>query len=196
MAESTRGLRIYLKSLFLHRSRLALTCLDLVCVVALVYPGLAGFLSTDTNLVRSVAVAVLVTSLGLAGVGTCRHSRRVSVSPNSIAFDTGPTLLACRTAQVRYLGPEIAEDVEISVSYTDPDGVRHESRVKEFFALSDLLLEVPLIQGSILQPGDTVNFRLPLRELTTDAFATVEVRLVGATSGRKVRVRKLFGLSK
>ena len=196
MVSPTRGQKPYLKSVFVDRSRLALTCLDALCVLVLVFPRLAGFLSTDAQLVRSVAVVVLLTSLGLATVAVYRRRSEESVSEDSIAFDTGPTLLACRTAQVRYLGPEAAKDVEISISYTDPDGRRHKSYVQELFAPTDLLLEQPLLQGSILQPGDSVTFRLPLRELTTDAFATVEVRLVGATSGRKVRARKLFGLSK
>ena len=196
MAGLGRDLKAYLKAVFLDRSRLALTCLDVLCVLALAHPRLAGFVTTDVQLARSIAVAVLLTSFGAANLAVYRRRVRDGASANSVAFDAGPTLLACRTARVRYLGPESAKNVEISVSYTDPDGVRHESRVEEFFAPTDLLLEAPLAQASILQPGDSVNFRLPLRELTTDAFATVEVRLVGANSGRKVRVRKLFGLSK
>jgi len=196
MAGLARGFKAYLKAVFLERSRLALTCLDLLCVLLLLSPRLAREVTADVRLVRSVAVAALITSFGLANAAAYRKNPRDSVSKNSISFEVGPTLLPCRTAQVRYSGPEAAKDVEVWISYADPDGRRREYRVEELFAPTDLLLERPLVQASTLQPGESVNLRLPLRELTTDGFATVEVRLVGASSRRKVRVRKLFGLSK
>ena len=195
MAGFTRDLKAYLKAVFFDTSRRVLTFFGALGVLVLLYPGLLKDVTSDARLVRSIAAAVLFVSFALANFGLYRRYLREAVSETSIALYPCPHLLY-NAAQLRYLGPETARDVVISVAYTDGDGGQHQGPVKDFFALRDSVLSIGVGPLFVLEPGDGVNFHLPQRDLTGDGHAIVIVRLVGARSLREVCVQKNFELLK
>lgn len=195
MARLARDLKAYLRAVFLDTSRRVWTFFDALGVLFLLYPGLAQCITSNARLVRSIAAAVLFVSFALANFGLFRRYLSEAVSETSIKLYPYHHLLY-NAAQLRYLGPETATDVAISIAYTDGDGGQRRGPAEPLFDLRDSGLSHGVGPLFVLEHGDGVNFALPQRDLTGDGYATVIVRLVGAKSLREVCVRRDFELLK
>lgn len=97
-------------------------------------------------------------------------------------------------AKMLYVGPEIAKDLDVRITYSDSTGNLKTKMVTEFFPKQDHQMIWYHYRYDFLEPNQVAYFHLLKKKSTLDGKATVIASFTGAKSGKSVKVRKDFEL--
>jgi hypothetical protein len=193
--ELFQDLSKYLKEIFGESQRIVFTAFDLIGIGLFFFPRIAQGLVDNEVFARSIGGLIFFISFLLANFNLFRRltAKQLALNKDSLLlypFENPPN----NSAELRYIGPEPIKDVEVWLKYIEPPNEYKQKQVEQFFPQNDPKMIWHQYKANVINENDIVRFHLLQRKSTADGKVTVEVKFVGAKSGRPVLVKKEFNL--
>jgi hypothetical protein len=173
------------------------TFFDIIGVILFFLPSLAEDLFLDETLARAIGASIFATSFLFANFQVYRTLRKEypEIDEESFAiygFTTGPY----NAAQIHYFGLEPCRDLDVRILYTEPEGASEEIQVTEFFPSSDRDMIWHHSHVRVLQPNQSVIFRLIRKKHAPTGFVTLSVGCIGTISRKQIKFSQRVNLVK
>ncbi len=161
---------------------------DILGIVILLLP------SPNPQALRVAGGLMFLLSFMVANFMLYRKHRPTTLDAQSLLLYQHRTKTS-NAIRMKYVGSETAKDLVVIRSHVDPSGNSIQNTINQFFPPSDpqmLLHGGPLWN---LDPGQEAYFYLVGEQETRSGIVTVTVEFTGATTGRHVKVQRVFPLA-
>jgi hypothetical protein len=185
----------YLKTVFLESGRWVFAIFDGLGILLFFQPHWTEHFLKDELAARIVGGTIFLVSFLLANFSLYRKRLPEVVNDQSLLLYTHKTKTSS-AIRMKYVGPERANNVVVTVSYKGKNGQQKYNKVSQFFPSNDeeLLFHAEPLES--LEIGEVVYFYPITENDISDDKIKVQVGFWGTKSGKQICVERTFPIQK